>query len=114
MDIKWNYNQRVCDISVLGSVIKKLEKSKHKKKKIKQHTLSKFTSPQYGIKVQMVTQEPEHDKLPLRNKGTSTSDWIILMVLKSSRLNNVACFKLISSWTIKRHRRKKNWQCTTS
>ena len=62
MDIKWDYDKGHCDIAVLGYVIKQLEKFKHKTKR-KQHSPSKFTPPQYGQKIQMAKQEPEHNKL---------------------------------------------------
>ena len=47
MDIKWDYKNRTCDISVQGYVKKQLQKLQHKSNK-KKHGPFKFTPPIYG------------------------------------------------------------------
>ena len=62
MDIKWDYDNKTCDINVWGYVLKQLLKLSHISKK-KQHAPSKFTPPIYGQKVQLAKQEPDHNML---------------------------------------------------
>ena len=63
MDITWDYEEKHCDIAVLGYVLKQLQKFKHKTTKRKQHAPSKFIPPTYGQKIKIAKKEPEHNML---------------------------------------------------
>ena len=62
MNIKWDYNNRTCDISIDGYVKKQLEKFKHTSTK-KQHSPSKYVPPKYGQKIQMAEKLPKQNVL---------------------------------------------------
>ena len=63
MNIKWNYNNKTCNISMNGYVIKHLEKFTYRTRKKKQHSPSKYTPPKYGCKIQMAKVEEEYNQL---------------------------------------------------
>jgi hypothetical protein len=50
MTLKWDYQQRTCDISMNGDVTNVLNKFQHDAPKHPQHTPSKYGTPIYGAK----------------------------------------------------------------
>jgi hypothetical protein len=57
MTLKWDYQQRTCDISVPGYVTNVLNKFQHDAPKHPQHTPSKYATPVYGAKTQYATRD---------------------------------------------------------
>jgi hypothetical protein len=55
MTLKWDYQQRTCDISMPGYVTNVLKKFQHDAPKHRQHTPSKYATPVYGAKTQYAT-----------------------------------------------------------
>jgi len=53
MDLKWDYKNRTCDVSMENYVTKALQKFQHKISNRKYHSPSKYTPPKYGQKIQM-------------------------------------------------------------
>jgi hypothetical protein len=62
MTLKWDYDQRTCDISMPGYVSKVLSKFQHDAPKHPQHTPSRYVTPVYGAKTQYATR---YDTPPL-------------------------------------------------
>jgi hypothetical protein len=56
MTLKWDYQQRTCDISMPDYVTKVLNKFQHDAPKHPQHTPSKYVTPIYGAKRQYATR----------------------------------------------------------
>jgi hypothetical protein len=57
MTLKWDYNTRTCDISMLGYVSNVLSKFQHDAPKHPQHTPSRYATPVYGAKTQYATKD---------------------------------------------------------
>jgi hypothetical protein len=57
MSLKWDYNNRTCDISMPGYVSNVLSKFQHDAPKHPKHTLSIYVIPVYGAKTQYATQD---------------------------------------------------------
>jgi hypothetical protein len=57
MTLKWDYQQRTCDISMSGYVTNVLNKFQHDAPKNPQHTPSKYVTPIYGAKTQYATRD---------------------------------------------------------
>jgi hypothetical protein len=55
--LKWDYNNRTCDISMPGYVSKVLSKFQHDVPNHPQHTLSRYVTPVYGAKTQYATKD---------------------------------------------------------
>ena len=62
MDIKWNYEKRICDISIKGYTLKQLKKFKHIATKL-EHSPSKFSPPIYGQKTQLTKPKTKSKQL---------------------------------------------------
>jgi hypothetical protein len=56
MTLKWDYQQRTCDISMPGYVKNVLNTFQHHAPKHPQHTPSKYETPIYGAKTQYTTR----------------------------------------------------------
>jgi hypothetical protein len=66
LHLKWDYKNRMCDLSMPGYVQKALQKFEHPLPKKPQHSPHRWTKPQYGAKQQMT----EHDtSAPLDKAG---------------------------------------------
>jgi hypothetical protein len=57
MTLKWDYNKRICDISMPGYVSNVLSKFQHDSPKHPQHTPSRYVTPVYGDKTQYATKD---------------------------------------------------------
>jgi hypothetical protein len=57
MTLKWDYNKRICDISMPGYVSNILSKSQHDSPKHPQHTPSHYVTLVYGAKTQYATRD---------------------------------------------------------
>jgi hypothetical protein len=57
MTLKWDYNKRICNISVPGYVSNILSKFQHDSPKHPQHTPSWYVTPVYGAKTQYATRD---------------------------------------------------------
>jgi hypothetical protein len=57
MTLKWDYNKRMCDISMPGYVSNVLSKFQHDSPKHPQQTPSRYVSPVYGAKTQYATKD---------------------------------------------------------
>jgi hypothetical protein len=57
MTLRWDYQQRTCDISITGYVTIFLNKFQHDAPKHPQHTPSKYVTPIYGAKIQYATRD---------------------------------------------------------
>jgi hypothetical protein len=57
MKLKWDYNKRICDISMPGYVSNILSKFQHDSPKHPQHTPSRYVTPVYGAKTQYATRD---------------------------------------------------------
>jgi hypothetical protein len=57
MTFKWDYNKRICDISMPGYVSNILSKFQHDSPKHPQHNPSWYITPFYGAKNQYVTRD---------------------------------------------------------
>jgi hypothetical protein len=57
MMLKWDYNTRICDISMPGYVSNILSKFQHDLPKHPQHTPSRYITPVYGAKTQYATRD---------------------------------------------------------
>jgi hypothetical protein len=57
MTLKWDYNKRICDISMPGYVSNVLSKFQHNNPKHPQHTPSRYITPVYGTKTQYATRD---------------------------------------------------------
>jgi hypothetical protein len=57
MTLKWDYNKRICDISMPGYVSNVLSKFRHDPPKHPQHTPSQYVTPVYGAKTQYATKD---------------------------------------------------------
>jgi hypothetical protein len=57
MTLKWDYNKRICDISMPGYVSDVLSKFQHDSPKHPQHNPSPYVSPVYGAKTQYATTD---------------------------------------------------------
>jgi hypothetical protein len=57
MTLKWDYNTRICDISMPGYVSNVLSKFQHDSLKNPQHTPSRYVTPVYGAKTQYATKD---------------------------------------------------------
>jgi hypothetical protein len=56
MTLKWDYNQRTCDMSMPGYVSNVLSKFQHDAPKHPQHTPSRYVTPVYSANTQYTTQ----------------------------------------------------------
>ena len=65
MDLKWDYENRTCDLSMDGYVRKTLQKFNNWKPTKMRHSPSHFTPPQYGQKIQL-TQPDDSQPLTLQ------------------------------------------------
>jgi hypothetical protein len=52
MTLKWDYNKRICDISIPGYGSNILSKFQHDSPKHPQHTPSRYITPVYGVTAQ--------------------------------------------------------------
>jgi hypothetical protein len=57
MNLKWDYKNRTCDISMPGCVSNVLSKFQHDAPKHPQHTPSRYGTPVYGAKTQYATTD---------------------------------------------------------
>jgi hypothetical protein len=57
MTLKWDYNKRICDISMPGYISNVLSKFQHDSPKHQQHTPSRYDTPVYGAKTQYATKD---------------------------------------------------------
>jgi hypothetical protein len=57
MTFEWDYNKRICDISMPGYVSNVLSKFQHDSYKHPQHTPSRYVTPVYGAKTQYATRD---------------------------------------------------------
>jgi hypothetical protein len=57
MTLKWDYNKRICDISMPGYVSNVLSKFQHGNPQHPQHTLSRYVTPVYGARTQYSTRD---------------------------------------------------------
>jgi hypothetical protein len=57
MTLKWDYQNRTCDISMPGCVSNVLSKFQHDAPKHPQHTPSRYVTPVYGAKTQYATKD---------------------------------------------------------
>jgi hypothetical protein len=57
MTLKWDYDNRTCDISMPGYVSNVLSKFQHDSPKHPQHTPSRYVTPVYGAKTQYATKD---------------------------------------------------------
>jgi hypothetical protein len=57
MTLKWDYNQRTCDISMPGYVSNVLSEFQHDSPKHPQHNPSRYVKPVYGAKTQYATRD---------------------------------------------------------
>jgi hypothetical protein len=57
MNLKWDYDKRICDISMPGYVSNVLSKFRHDAPKHPQHTPSRYVTPIYGAKTQYETKD---------------------------------------------------------
>jgi hypothetical protein len=57
MKLKWDYNKRICDMSMSGYVSNILSKFQHDSPKHPQHTPSRYITPVYGAKTQYTTSD---------------------------------------------------------
>jgi hypothetical protein len=57
MTLKWDYNKRICEMSMPGYVSNILSKFQHDSPKHPQHTLSRYITPVYGAKTQYATTD---------------------------------------------------------
>jgi hypothetical protein len=57
MNLKWDYKNRTCDISMPGYIANVLSKLQHNTPKHPQHTPSRYVMPVYGAKTQYTTQD---------------------------------------------------------
>jgi hypothetical protein len=57
MTLKWDYENRTCDISMPGYVSNVLSKFQHDAPKHPQHTPSRYVTPVYGAKTQYATKD---------------------------------------------------------
>jgi hypothetical protein len=55
--LDWDYNKRICDISIPGYIFNVLNKFQHGTPKTPQHTPSRYITPVYGAKMQYATQD---------------------------------------------------------
>jgi hypothetical protein len=69
MALKWDYQQRTCDISMPGYVTFFFNKFQHDAPKHPQHTPSKYLTPIYGAKTQYTTR----DETPLLSSKQCTN-----------------------------------------
>jgi hypothetical protein len=57
MTLKWDYQQRTCDVSMPGYVTNVLNKFQHDAPKHPHHTPSKYVTPIYGTTTQYTTRD---------------------------------------------------------
>jgi hypothetical protein len=57
MTLKWDYDKRICDISMPGYVSNVLGKFQHDSPKNPQHTPSRYATPVYGSKTEYATRD---------------------------------------------------------
>jgi hypothetical protein len=57
MKLKWDYNKRICNMSMPGYVSNILSKFQHDSPKNPQHTPSRYVTPVYGAKTQYATRD---------------------------------------------------------
>jgi hypothetical protein len=57
MTLKWDYDNRTCDISMTGYVSNVLRKFQHDAPKHPQHTPSRYVTPVYGANNQYATKD---------------------------------------------------------
>jgi hypothetical protein len=57
MPLKWDYNKRICNISMPGYVSNVLSKFQHDSPTHPQHTPSRYATPVYGAKTQYATRD---------------------------------------------------------
>jgi hypothetical protein len=81
MTLKWDYNKRICDISMPEYVSNILSKFKHDSPKHPQHTPSRYITPVYGAKTQYTTRD---ETPPLTAQQCLT-------IQKSHRIRFVLC-----------------------
>ena len=71
MYLKWDYNNRTIDVSMPGYVNKHLEELNHPVPSQPQNAPSKYVTPNYGNKQQIV-KEREHTLTPQQQKQIQT------------------------------------------
>jgi hypothetical protein len=57
MTLKWDYKNRICDISIHGFIANVISKFQHNTPKHPQHTPSRYIMPVYGANTQYATQD---------------------------------------------------------
>jgi hypothetical protein len=80
--LKWDYNNRTCDISMHGYVSNILSKFQHDAPKHPQHTPSRYGTPVYGAKTQYATKD---ETPPLTAQQCLTIQKVIGAVLYYAR-----------------------------
>lgn len=66
--IKWDYEQRTCDISMPGYIERALTRFQHPKPTKPQHNPVKFIQPEYGAKIQYDNEADTSDKLDRKDQ----------------------------------------------
>jgi hypothetical protein len=96
MTLKWDYDKRICDISMHGYVSNVLSKFQHDSPNHPQHTPSRYITPFYGAKTQYATRD---ETPPLSAQQCLTIQKVTGSVLNYARavdptvlmpLNNIA------------------------
>jgi hypothetical protein len=82
MTLKWDYNNKTCDISMPGYVSNVLSKFQHDAPKHPQYTPSRYVTPVYGAKTQYATKD---DTPPLTAKQCLTIQKVTGSVLYYAR-----------------------------
>jgi hypothetical protein len=82
MTLKWDYNNRTCDISMPGYVSNVLSKFQHDAPKHPQHTPSRYATPVYGAKTQYATKD---ETPPLTSKQCLTIQKVTGSIFHYSR-----------------------------
>jgi hypothetical protein len=82
MNLKWDYKNRTCDISIPGYVSNVLNKFQHDAPKHPQHTHSRYVTPVYGAKTQYATKDI---KPPLTSQQCLTIQKVTRSVLYYAR-----------------------------
>jgi hypothetical protein len=82
MTLKWDYDERTCDISMPGYVSNVLSKFQHDAPKYPQHTPSRYVTPVYGAKTQYATTD---ETPPLKAKQCLTIQKVTGSVLYYAR-----------------------------
>jgi hypothetical protein len=72
MTLKWDYENRTCDISMPGYVSNVLSKFQHDAPKHPQHTPSRYVTPVYGAKTHYATKDETATHGPTMSHNTES------------------------------------------